>query len=240
MRYILYIVLGLLPSLIWLSYFLRKDVHPESNRKIIDVFLWGAFSAVPTALAELFVLYVLNRIFHLSGVSDGLAELVRALIGIALMEELFKYFVVKYRVLKDPEFDEPIDVMIYMVIAALGFAALENILYLFTETNGLSVYEPFQIIILRFAFATFLHALASGTLGFFIALSFCDPKKRRLLFSIGLAIAVLSHGFYNFGIIRTVGENKLLIPVLILGALTIVAFYGFKRMKILSSICKVR
>ena len=46
-------------------------------------------------------------------------------------EEVAKYLIIKIRILRDPEFDEPIDAMIYMIIAGLGFAALENILVLF-------------------------------------------------------------------------------------------------------------
>ena len=48
----------------------------------------------------------------------------------ALVEEVVKFMAIRFMILNDPEFDEPVDAMIYMITASLGFAAIENILFI--------------------------------------------------------------------------------------------------------------
>ena len=106
------------------------------------------------------------------------------LIAVALVEELSKFLMVQERVLKDPNFDEPVDAMLYMIIVALGFAALENLFYLMpvlfpaSMEGSISLGQAAIITIFRFLGATFLHALCSGALGFFLALSIFKPKSK--------------------------------------------------------------
>jgi RsiW-degrading membrane proteinase PrsW (M82 family) len=88
-----------------------------------------------------------------------------------------------------------------MIISALGFAATENLLLLFPLKIKFFG-EIFQISFLRFISATFLHALSSAIVGFFIGLSFFRKKERLKLISLGLFFATLLHGLYNFSIIE--------------------------------------
>jgi len=94
-------------------------------------------------------------------------------LGVALVEEYLKFLVVKKTILKSPEFDEPIDAPIYMIVSGLGFATLENILLFWKNTDA--AYFPYLISFIRFISATFLHALTSGILGYFLAKSFFQP-----------------------------------------------------------------
>jgi len=156
MTYLFYIILGFAPSIIWLLFYLRKDAHPESKRMVLKIFLYGMLSAVLAGLIEIEISA------GLSFFGENLLQrfpfvffLVSQFIIIALVEELSKFLIVKEKVISNPEFDEPVDTMLYMIITALGFAALENILVLFLGND----------------------ALCSGTLGYFLALSFFEPKK---------------------------------------------------------------
>jgi RsiW-degrading membrane proteinase PrsW (M82 family) len=234
MNYLFYILFGLAPSIIWLLFYLRKDTHPESNKMIIKIFLLGMLAAIPAALIELgirpFVLPLLSSLFF---------SFLYVFLGIALVEEFFKYLVVKEKVLKNPELDEPPDLMIYMIVSALGFAALENLLILF-GLGAFHFFETFFVALLRFVGATFLHALASGLLGYFLALSFFEPKRKKLLFLSGLFGAAALHGLYNFSIMELGGGLKMLIPVLILIGLAVFVSLGFKKLKKISSICKIK
>jgi RsiW-degrading membrane proteinase PrsW (M82 family) len=142
---------------------------------------------------------------------------------------------VKVGVLNNPEFDEPIDAMIYMIISALGFAAGENILVL-SPLKSPFFGQIFEISLLRFLGATFLHALASGTIGFFIGLSLRPRRKEWRLIFVGLILAVLLHGFYNFSIMRIEKSFKLLIPSFLLITSAIIVSFCFKKLK---SMCKV-
>jgi len=237
MNYLIYVFFGLAPSLIWLAYFLRKDVHPESNRKILQIFFYGGLSTIPAAVIEFILFRVTmalltptsSRLFYF------IIEIGQTIIGVALVEEYIKYLVVKRKVLNDPELDEPIDAMLYMIIAALGFAAVENILYL-TERQ---FSDALQISILRFAFATFLHTLSSGLLGYFLALSFYEPMKRFGLVAGGLILATLFHGFYNLSLIKINPDIKFFSTALVISILAVIVSLGFKNIKKMASTCKV-
>ena len=58
--------------------------------------------------------------------------------------------------------------------------------------------EPASLAVIRFIGANFLHALASGIFGFYIAVSFYRTNKRHFLFWGGFLIAVVIHGIFDF------------------------------------------
>lgn len=246
LSYPLYIFFGLAPSVIWLLFYLRKDVHPEPNSQIIKIFFYGMLAAIPAVFLEKGFQAILT---DFSSPTDGwwvgcslspfLIIIFNTLIGVALIEEVLKYLVVKEKVLKSAEFDEPTDALLYMIIAALGFAALENILILIPLGPAFLLGETFSITAARFLGATFLHALCSGTVGFFLALSFFEIKNRLKFLAAGLGIACLLHGLYNFSIMEIEGSLRVLIPIIILISLALFVSLGFKRLKKMKSICKI-
>jgi len=240
MSYIIYIILGFLPSIIWLLFYLRKDSHPESNKMILKIFVYGMIIAVIAAIVEI---GILKGSFALLGQwfesYPFLSLLAYHFIAIALIEEFFKYLVVKEKVLRNSEFDEPVDAMIYMIIVALGFAALENIIVLL-PANRLLI-ETMSITAFRFIGATFLHALASGTIGFFLALSLYNTKKRTILIISGIIIATLLHGIYNISIIKIADSfYYILIPIILLIGLALFISFGFRKLKKIASTCKIK
>ena len=99
-------------------------------------------------------------------------------------------------VLNNPEFDEPIDAMIYMITASLGFAAIENILILFRAApDGLE--QTLQLWALRSVGATLLHALAGALIGYFLALSWFYFEHQKKLVTIGIVLASIFHFVFN-------------------------------------------
>ena len=235
-NYPLYIFFGLAPSVIWLLFFLRKDKHPESNRMVLKIFFYGMLAAFPAVFIELGFAQQITQIY----LPQILVSILYVFLGIALVEEVLKYLVVKKQVLKDPEFDEPVDVMLYMIIAALGFAALENLFILFPLIQPFQFFETLVTSVLRFVGATFLHALCSGLIGYFLALSFLKSKNRLKLKTVGITLAVLLHGLYDFSIIKVAGGWKFVLPIIILIGLAIFISLGFKKVKKLKSICLPR
>ena len=227
MNYPLFLFFGLVPSIVWLAYYLRKDAHPEPNSVIRRVFLWGMLATLPAIALEL----ILRSLFSFLPFSEGVILILYIFLGVALVEELFKFLVVRFAVYKDKALDEPVDVMLYMIIAALGFAAFENILILF----GLGASSPISSIValtlVRLVGATFLHALASGTFGYFLAHSFLNPKKKYWYMAAGLLVAALLHGLFNFYILEVQGAAKLLMPAVILIGLAIFVSLGFRQLQ---------
>ena len=239
MSYPLYILFGVLPSVIWLLFYLRKDVHPEPKSEVIKIFFWGMLIAIPAVFLEMGIFQAFGKLGEFFHWSHFLIAIFNIFIGVALIEEVLKYLVVREGILKNPEFDEPIDLVLYMIIAALGFAALENILILFRLGPAFLFSQALEISALRFLGATFLHALCSGTLGFFLAISFFETSKRRQFFSLGLGISIVLHGFYNFSILKIEGPFQFLIPIMILVGLAAFLSFGFKKLKKLKSVCKI-
>jgi len=224
MIYILY-VFGLLPSFIWLLFYLRKDVHPESNKQVLEVFLYGMIAAFCAIFIETMFKEVLAP-----------KSILYIFIGGALVEEYLKYFVVRFEILKNPELDEPFDVMLYMIISALGFAALENILILSKYHPILELSNTLNITTWRFLTATFLHTLCSGILGYFLALSFFNLKNRKKIFLVGLFLASVLHGLYNLFIIKGDGWTS----ILFLPITAIFILICCKKLKKLKGICIIK
>lgn len=239
MSYPFLIIFALLPSFIWLLFFLRKDVHPESNLMILKIFFWGVFSAVPAVFIELGFFQITGRP-PLSYLPPSLISFLNIFIGVALTEETLKYLVVKKKVLKSPEFDEPLDAMLYMIIAALGFVFLENLLiFLSPKTFLLNLSETFVLTGFRFISATFLHALTSGTLGYFLALSFLTTKRRSTLLFNGFFLAAVLHGLYNLAIMNMGKYTGLILPTIIIAGLAVFVSFGFRKLKKVASVCKI-
>jgi RsiW-degrading membrane proteinase PrsW (M82 family) len=238
-RLFLYIFFGILPSLVWLSYYLRKDVHPEPRLMIFKIFLWGSFITIPVFFVQLGLSTLLTEI----KLPVFIVSFLYWFIIIALTEEFFKYLVVRGKIFNNYNLDEPIDIMIYMIISALGFAALENILYLFSPADNLSFNQILNntliISFIRFIGATFLHTLASGTLGYFLALSFYETKNKIWFFMAGLSIATISHGLYNYSIINFKGVLQITIPIAILAGLAIFVIWAFNRVIRMKSVGKI-
>ncbi len=235
MTYPLYIIFGVLPSIIWLLFYLRRDSHPESNRMVLKIFFYGMLAALPAILLEMGIFEETAKL-NFSSISISILNI---FIGVALVEEFLKYLIVRDKVLNSSELDEPLDVPLYMIISALGFAASENILILLSLGPTFLLGKTLSISIFRFLGATFLHALCSGTFGYFLALSFFETKSWKRFSVVGLGLATLLHGLYNFSIIKIEGGLSFLIPVFILFGLAIFLALGFKRLKKIKSVCKI-
>jgi RsiW-degrading membrane proteinase PrsW (M82 family) len=251
MSYPLYIFFGLAPSIVWLLFYLRKDVHPEPKSMILKVFFLGALSAPVAAFAGIGFQEELLK-FNLS---DQLFSILHIFLGIGLIEEFLKYLIVRLKVLSHHEFDEPVDAMLYMIISGLGFAALENILIFFSQTIlGRTFGDVLSLLIYRFLTATFLHALCSAIIGYFLALSISNTKSQFRLISIGLGWGVLLHGFYDLAVIKIdhslieVGGKVIVLDqkifniasislLAILIGLTIFVIQGLRELKKMQSVC---
>lgn len=233
MIYPILIFFGLAPSVIWLLFFLRKDKLPESKQMILKIFFYGMLVTIPTAILEIGFFEKVGEI----NLPPLLFIILYAFLGIGFVEEILKYLVVKKSVLRHHEFDEPVDAMLYMIIAALGFAALENLLILLPMNVDFRFFKVASMSILRFVGATFLHALCSGLLGYYLALSFFQIKNKTKLVIKGIFLATFLHGLYDLSIMKGEGWFKLIIPIIILIGLIIFVTIGFKKVKKLKSIC---
>jgi len=192
---------GVLPALLWLWFWLQEDrLHPEPRSVIIRTFILGMI-AVPLILPlEQFI--------------QKQYALVPMLLVFLLVvtEEIFKLAVAYISALESKAYDEPIDAVIYLITAALGFAAMENTFFLISSITSTGFVPSFVTGNLRFIGATLLHVLSSGSIGLFIGLSFWKgfiAKKVYLIF--GIALAILLHTVFNLYIMKSAGTEILII-----------------------------
>jgi RsiW-degrading membrane proteinase PrsW (M82 family) len=250
MNFIITIIIGILPSFIWLLFFLRHDVHPEPKTMIFKVFFAGALIAPLAALIEVGFqeVFLVDLSLPLESMTFFLLYW---FVAIGFTEEFLKYLVVRQSILAHHEFDEPVDAMLYMIISGLGFAALENILvFLSQKMRETPFIESLPLVIFRFLGAVFLHALCSALIGYFLALSICHTKHQTKLIATGLILALAFHGLFDIAItkildilIETSGHysaalifwSTILFAILI--GLACFITHGFKRLKKMQSVC---
>lgn len=121
----------------------------------------------------------------------------------ATLEELVKFGAAYVAALRTAFFDEPLDAVIYLVTAALGFSALENVLFILGPLYEGDVLRSIVTADLRFMGATLLHSLASATIGISLALAFYKSASvRRVSAYAGVVLAILLHTLFNFFILN--------------------------------------
>jgi len=202
------LVLGLLPGFAWLVFYLGEETHPEPKRLI-------AFTAV-IGMAFGFFAVAIEMFFNKTLGGWGIGEFsIMSLAGLALIEEFMKFTAAHFAVSKSPAFSEPTDAMIYTIVAALGFATLENIGALSNIATG-ATFVPALLTTLSFRFigATLLHSLTSAIVGYYWAVGLVRGKTKRYIL-LGLTIATVLHTCFNY-LILTYGNNAYGIVLLII------------------------
>jgi RsiW-degrading membrane proteinase PrsW (M82 family) len=188
------VALGLLPSLIWLGFYYKEGQRKEPGTMMTRAFLMGI---IISPLAIILQFAFLKAISFFSVVIE--IELESGpffYLWAAFVEELVKFIAVYIAVIRRPEFDRPIDAMMYMIIGALGFAAIENIMVVFHVIPS-GATAAVATLALRFIGATLLHSLASAILGYFLAISWFYQHHMKKFIFIGLTIATILHFIFN-------------------------------------------
>jgi len=189
------------PALFWLIFFYRKDKYATQPLSwIVKIFLLGALIIIPVAICE-----------SIAGIL--ISEFAIVVIVAPIVEECGKYFVVTRYVYTTSEFNEPVDGIMYAVAAALGFATIENILYVFsiplTELPTL-----FAVVIGRAVLSVPGHALDSSIWGYSLGIAkFGLPRDAPKIIT-GLAVAIVFHGLFNFLLMSFLGIALLLLIVI--------------------------
>lgn len=222
-----YIFLTFLPPVVWLLFYLREDRHPEPKFFLMLVFIGGVASAIIAVIVEL-VLIGQEGIF--SG-SIGMAKNAYVFfLVIGLVEEYVKYLPIKFLVLRKSAFDEPVDAMIYMMTSAMGFAALENALFILPIFHQ-NIFSGLEIVANRFLGANLLHVLSSGIVGFFLARAFFSPKRRHFI-ALGVLLAAILHAGFNYLIlVREAVPQGTFYIILLLSTMAVMVFMDFERLK---------
>ncbi len=176
---------ALVPSFLLVWYFRARDFNPEPARVLWATFFLGVATVIPVILVALPIM------LSIRGVHDPVARgVLQAVFSAALPEELFKLMVVRFYCSRHREFDEPMDGIVYGAVASLGFATLENVMYV--ASGGLGT------AIARAVTAVPAHAFMGALMGYYVGQArFGKPEDRTKLLWLAYLVPFLVHAAYD-------------------------------------------
>jgi len=192
---------GVIPSLLWLIFWLRENRdNPEPPKIILACFVAGMITTLAVFPFEYLVTLFLKE------------GTIPAFTSLAFIEEIGKFLACYFIALRTSYEKRPIDAVMYMVAVALGFAALENTFFLIAPLAGGDTLGSIITGNLRFIGASLLHTLASASIGIFIAFSFYMKAilKEEYLVA-GIIFAGVLHTLFNFFILQDSGTGIFLV-----------------------------
>lgn len=173
------------PGLAISIYIYWKDKYErEPARLLIKAFILGVASTVPAVL--------LSLAGRMAGIDPGSSSILWSLfscvVGIGLVEEFSKYFFLRKYLYPNYAFNEPFDGITYSVLVSMGFATLENFLYVFQY--------GYETAIVRMFLSVPAHAVFGVIIGYYLGLQKHYGKAGLGIF--GLTVASVLHGLFDF------------------------------------------
>lgn len=183
----LLLALSIAPGIaISLYIFLRDRFNREPHLNLIVCFLLGCLSVIPAVIIQLVTIKPVER-FMGEGI---LYTAVFAYVIVGLSEEWSKYIMLRSYAFPKRSFDEPFDGIVYSVMVGMGFATVENILYV--QQHGLGT------AIVRMFLSVPAHASFAVIMGYYVGKAKFKPERRRFYLFTGLFWAAFFHGTYDF------------------------------------------
>jgi RsiW-degrading membrane proteinase PrsW (M82 family) len=221
---IIFIIASASPVLIFLYLIFKKDKQQEPVSLLLKCFL-GGFVAAALAIVIEFLLGIGGRFID----GDFSKSFYTAFIIAAGTEEVVKWLIVRKLIWSSKDFDQHYDGIIYAVFVSLGFALIENLMYVF---NG-----GIHVAIMRAVLAVPGHGFFAVIMGYFLSLAKFETNKNKYLI-LSLFMPILFHGLYDFCLmyLAALGDKN---PVLSLGLVVLFTFVvirlwivGFKHIKL--------
>ena len=187
--------IAVLPALVLIAYIYRKDkIEKEPISLLVRLFLGGALSTVTAMIFGQLLDYPLHAFFEEGTLAYLLVE---NFLVVALVEEGGKFFFLKKFSWKNPAFNYTFDAIVYGVVTALGFAAVENVPYVYEGGLGVAV--------MRALLSVPGHAID----GVFMGIFYGAAKRCQIRYDkagcgrnlrLALIIPTIMHGFYDFSL----------------------------------------
>ena len=188
----IYVLAAVLPAFFLLRYIYKMDtVEKEPGYLLWALLLAGVWAALASIVLESVGSAVLNSTLSSD---DPYYHIIFAFVVVAVVEEGTKLFFLKRRSWRDPNFNYMFDGIVYSVFVSLGFAAFENIKYVFSY--GLSVALPRALLAVpgHLGFAVFMGV-------FYGRAKLCESRGQsfgaKVNMVLGYVAAVFLHGFYD-------------------------------------------
>jgi RsiW-degrading membrane proteinase PrsW (M82 family) len=164
--------------------YLKDKYEREPISLLAKSFSYGFLSVVLTLLISIPIEYIIP--IDKTSISE---QALHAFLLVALIEEFSKFVFVRWVLYKNPNFNEPYDGIVYAVMVSMGFATLENIMYVFEEGIGTGIFRMFT--------AVPAHATFAILMGYFLGKAkFEQNKSHYAIYALG--VATLFHGAYDY------------------------------------------
>lgn len=192
------LLIGIIPSMIWLFFWLKEDrIHPEPRKLIAYAFFLGCVAIIPSAIFEA----------NIAGLN---LDDTHKYMYWAAIEEIVKFTLLALFIIPKKDVDEPIDGMIYAITLALGFAAIENSLFVFNHLSTQSLGSGIMTGSMRFIGASLVHVISSAFVGFGFGLMFYRKQIwKTIVTCITLLGAIIFHTVFNLSIIDKANSGVL-------------------------------
>jgi protease PrsW len=203
MEVLLLLLLAIIPGLYYAYRYYSQDIYKKEPWEVLSkTFLWGCASIIPAAIIEMQL--------PEGDKNDLASSLISNFIYIGLVEELAKFFVLRFYTWRNEHFDEVMDGIVYGAMAGSGFATFENVFYVMENGFGIGV--------IRALISVPSHILEGAIIGYWLArYKFADGTIFEFLVK-GLGFAVVAHGFFDF--VLTYQESQYfylcLVPVILM------------------------
>ena len=180
------LLISILPVVILLGYIYLKD---KNEREPFGLLLKAFFSGALVAVTILLWGFVENVAgFSLTAFAENSAVL-KSFFQAAIPEEGLKLLFLYWLIWKNKEFNEHFDGIVYAVFVSMGFACVENILYVYSGGFGTGVARALLAVPGHFLFAVIM--------GYFFSRARFTPLKRKHLLAMAFICPVLAHGLYD-------------------------------------------
>lgn len=195
------IYVAVLPIVLLLSFIYKKDPHPEGKKLLKKVFGFGCLACVPVIICEL--LY--DFLAQAPEIQTYEQIFINTLLGVGLVEEFFKWIVIWWLCYRNKDFDETYDAIVYASYSSLGFACIENILYVLTSGMLTGIFRAITSVPGHLCFGVIM--------GYFLGkarLSKARGKSSTGYIILSIVAPTVIHTLYDFFLLA---ENDMLVLV---------------------------
>lgn len=216
--------LAILPTVFLAARVLSYDrVEKEPFGLLAKLFIFGMLTCIPAAIIEAIGETVISRISP----SELFTSALTYLLLVPLAEEGMKLLALR-TTHNDPNFNYTFDGIVYAVMVTLGFATLENVLYVFS-------FQTVETAIMRAVISVPMHCVCGIFMGYYYGVARGQEargsmEQARLANRLCLLIPCIIHGLFDF----SVDQDSIFIVLLGLACTLFVFFVAAKQVKISS------
>lgn len=210
MQQVILFILAVLPIALICRYVYTKDSEKEPTSLLVGLFVSGISSCLLVFIINIILELLIPFFGYDTDQMSALELAIYIFIGVALVEEGCKWLFAKAIGFNNKNFDQPYDIIVYTTFISLGFAALENILYVMSY----GIVMGYYLLLAK------------------LSLNNHNKKLYRKNILLSILIPIITHGIYDYFLF--LGNIFLLLVLLILFILFFK--YNYKKVKQISSL----